>query len=548
MAVLGIDTESNTIELSSNDRKQGTYIIGVNGTGKTVLLLNIALSDIQSGDGLCFLDPHGDAIETLLTLIPESRKNDVILFDPSDIDHPLGLNVFECPDISDPRLVDLVCSEVVGTFKKLYQEFWGPRLEDILRHATLTVLYNPGATMLDLHLILIDEVYRKKLLKNVSDPLIHQYWKLIFPESKKEMREWLSSAYNKIGRFMANSLIRNIVCQPQSSINLREIMDEGKILIAALSRAETEFEKRRKFHLIVDEYHSFATQSFPTLQSEARKFKIDTLVAHQYRDQRIVEWVYLFRFLTREHIHLLEFKDKSIAACQKRLTFLYHNGYLDAILKPIPSGYGSSKRVYCLSEKGKELIAHMYDSIDPKEIKWKKSYNDVEGYFLEHTLAINDVRVALTVATRGKGYVLEWIPEWELKALKERVEDPERQGKYIAITPDAYFVVKGEGRKASFFLEADRATEANKRFKEKVKGYIEYIRTKKYQERYKTSSLRVLVVTTTKERLKNLTNTTQSINGASFFWFTTFKEADHNDILTKPIWVLTKKEEKKSLL
>ena len=312
MAILGRCTEGeNVIELSSNDRKQGTYIIGVNGTGKTVLLLNIALSDIESGDGLCFLDPHGDAIETLLTLIPESRKNDVILFDPSDIDYPLGLNVFECPDISDPRLVDLVCSEVVGTFKKLYQEFWGPRLEDILRHATLTVLYNPGATMLDLHLILIDEVYRKKLLKNVSDPLIHQYWRLIFPESKKEMREWLSSAYNKIGRFMANSLIRNIVCQPQSSINLREIMDEGKILlvnlakgkigednssllgsvlvgkilIAALSRAETEFEKRRQFHLIVDEYHSFATQSFPTLQSEARKFKIDTLVAHQYRDQ-----------------------------------------------------------------------------------------------------------------------------------------------------------------------------------------------------------------------------------------------------------------------
>jgi hypothetical protein len=169
---LGIDKETESpVELSLNDRKQGTYIIGVNGTGKTVLLLNIALSDIESGDGLCFLDPHGDAIETLLTLIPESRKNDVILFDPSDIDYPLGLNVFECPDISDPRLVDLVCSEVVGTFKKLYQEFWGPRLEDILRHATLTVLYNPGSTMLDLHLILVDEAYRKKLLKNVSDQL-----------------------------------------------------------------------------------------------------------------------------------------------------------------------------------------------------------------------------------------------------------------------------------------------------------------------------------------------------------------------------------------
>jgi hypothetical protein len=266
------------------------------------------------------------------------------------------------------------------------------------------------------------------------------------------------------------------------------------------------------------------------------------------RDQRIVEWVYLFRFLTREHIHLLEFKDKSIAACQKRLTFLYHNGYLDAVLKPIPSGYGSSKRVYCLSERGRGLIAHMYDSVDPKEIKWKKSYNDVEGYFLEHILAINDVRVALTVATKEKCYTLEWTPEWDLKALKEKVEDPEKSGKYIAITPDSYFVIKTQGKKASFFLEADRATEANKRFKEKVRGYVEYVRTKKYQERYKTISLRVLVVTTTKERLKNLMNTTQSVNGASFFWFTTFKEANPENILSKPIWLSTGREDKINLM
>lgn len=266
------------------------------------------------------------------------------------------------------------------------------------------------------------------------------------------------------------------------------------------------------------------------------------------RDKRVVEWVYLFRFLTRDQIHLLEFKDKSMAACQKRLTALYHNHYLDAGHKPIPAGYGSAKRVYCLSERGRDLITHMYDSLDPKEIKWKKTYNEVEEYFLEHTLAINDVRVALTVSAKEKGFTLDWTPEWELKALKERVEDPERPGRYISITPDAYFVIKGEGKKASFFLEADRATEANKRFKEKVKGYIEYIRTKKYQERYKTSSLRVLVVTTTKERLKNLMNTTQSVDGASFFWFTTFKEADYMYILNKPIWKVINKEDLNSLL
>jgi hypothetical protein len=312
MLTLGRELDSGElIILSTEDRRQGTYIVGVNGTGKTILLLNIALSDIEAGDGLCFLDPHGDAIEALLSHIPPERKDDVILFDPADIQFPFGLNLFECPDISDPRLVDLVCSEVVGTFKKLYAESWGPRLEDILRHAALTVLYNPGSTMLDLHLMLVDESYRQALLNNVPDPLVTQYWELIFPKQKKEAREWLSSSYNKIGRFLANPLIRNIVSQPQSSFNLSTIMNEGKILlvnlakgkigednssllgsvlvgkilIAALSRTEIAFEERRPFHLIVDEYHSFATESFPTLQSEARKFRIDTIVAHQYRDQ-----------------------------------------------------------------------------------------------------------------------------------------------------------------------------------------------------------------------------------------------------------------------
>lgn len=212
MLILGKETKNGEpVALSSQDRRQGTYIVGVNGTGKTILLLNIALSDIESGDGLCFLDPHGDAIEALLARIPQHRRDDVILFDPADIDYPFGLNLFECPDISDPRLVDLVCSEVVGTFKKLYQESWGPRLEDILRHAALTVLYNPGSTMLDLHLMLVDEDYRQALLNNVPDPLVRQYWELIFPKQKREMREWLSSSYNKIGRFLANPLIRMLI-------------------------------------------------------------------------------------------------------------------------------------------------------------------------------------------------------------------------------------------------------------------------------------------------------------------------------------------------
>ena len=312
MLRLGSDFETtSTVELSPNDRKQGSYVVGVNGTGKTALLMNTILSDAKAGDGLCFLDPHGDAVETLLTMLPENRKKDVILFDPADYENPLGLNLFECKNLDDPKEVDLVCSEIVGTFKKLYKDSWGPRLEDILRHSILAVLKSPGLTLLDLLLFLSSAIYRQKVLDRVEDPLIHNYWDKIFPWEPKEVREWLASSYNKIGRFLANPLIRNIVSQPKSSFDLRQIMDEGKILlvnlskgrigednssllgsvlvgkilIAALSRADIPEEERKPFHLVVDEYQSFATESFPTLQSEARKFKIDTMVAHQYRDQ-----------------------------------------------------------------------------------------------------------------------------------------------------------------------------------------------------------------------------------------------------------------------
>jgi len=312
LLLIGSDIKTNSIiKLSREDRKQGTYIVGVNGTGKTVLLINAILSDAEAGDGLCFLDPHGDAVETILTLLPEHRKNDIILFDPSDYENPFGLNLFECKNLDDPKEVDLICSEIVGTFKKLYRDSWGPRLEDILRHSILPVINCQGLTLLDHLLVLSSPIYRRRVLEKIKDPLIHNYWDNIFPFEPKEIKEWLASSYNKIGRFLANPLIRNIVSQPKSSFDLRKIMDEGKILlvnlskgkigednsillgsvlvgkilIAALSRADILEEKRKPFHLIVDEYQSFATESFPILQSEARKYRIDTMVAHQYRDQ-----------------------------------------------------------------------------------------------------------------------------------------------------------------------------------------------------------------------------------------------------------------------
>jgi hypothetical protein len=312
MPHLGTEVRCNQpVELSTAGRRQGTYVLGINGTGKSTLLLNIALEDIRAGDGLCLLDPHGDLIEEVITRVPPERADDVILFDPADIDYPFGLNLFECPDRDDPRFVDRVCSEIVLTFKKLFPDFWGPRMEDLIRHSVLTLIATPDCTLLDMLPLLTDEDARRRYVSRTNDPIIRHYWGQAFPENKRTQGEWVSSSLNKIGRFLTNPVIRNIVAQPRSSFDFRNIMDEGKvllvnlskgqlgednsallgsvlvgkILIAALSRAEVQVERRRPFHLIVDEYHSFATESFPTLQSEGRKFAIDTIVAHQYRDQ-----------------------------------------------------------------------------------------------------------------------------------------------------------------------------------------------------------------------------------------------------------------------
>ncbi|MGE4053437.1 MAG: type IV secretory system conjugative DNA transfer family protein [Vicinamibacterales bacterium] len=313
MVTVGTDLNSNLdVRLSPEGRRQGTYVLGINGTGKSNLLLDIALQDIEAGDGLCLLDPHGDLIEALLERLPTRRLGNVILFDPSDIDHPFGLNMFECDDPTNPLLLDRVCSEVVLTFKKMFEDSWGPRLEDLLRHAVLTLVAGtPGCTMLDMLPLLTDEPKRARYVSRITDPVLRHYWASSFPTSASKQLEWTAPALNKLGRFLVNPVVRNIVAQPRSAFDLRSVMDEGKvllvnlskgrlgednssllgsvlvgkILIAALSRAEVTADARRPFHLIVDEYHSFATESFPTLQSEARKFGIDTMVAHQYRDQ-----------------------------------------------------------------------------------------------------------------------------------------------------------------------------------------------------------------------------------------------------------------------
>ena len=313
MALLGHTVDRREpVALDPEGRRQGTYVLGLNGTGKTTLLLNVALADMEAGDGLCVLDPHGDLTEDLLARVPAHREQDVILFDPADVERPFGLNLFECTDPSDPMEVDLVCSEVVGTFYKLFYYSWGPQMEDLLRNTTLTLIENPGSTMADIPRLLTDKDYRARFTDNLRNQDVADFWHYTYdPLRTADQLAYNRSTLNKVRRFLLNTLIRNICGQETSSLGFRQIMDGGKIqlvnlskgrlgeenaallgsilvgkiLIAALSRAELGRESRRPFHLIVDEYHSFATQSFPTLQAEARKYSIDTLCAHQYRDQ-----------------------------------------------------------------------------------------------------------------------------------------------------------------------------------------------------------------------------------------------------------------------
>lgn len=299
------------VSLSIDDRRQGTYVIGTTGTGKSTLLKNIVVQDMMNEKkyGICVIDPHGDLIDELLGLVPENRIDDVILLDPMETEHPFGLNLLEC-NTKDPFEVQWVVSTVMGTLERLYKDSWGPRLEHVLRHALLTALTLENATFIELSLLLTNDSFRKKVTDNLSDALLKQFWKDI-PHGFTQRFDFLSSTINKISPFITDRTMRNIIGQPKNYVDIGEVMVEGKILLinlskgdlgevnssllgavivnlillAALQRRSIPIDQRRQFHLIVDEFQNFATESFSILQSEARKYGVDVLVAHQYRDQ-----------------------------------------------------------------------------------------------------------------------------------------------------------------------------------------------------------------------------------------------------------------------
>ncbi len=292
-----------------DDRRRHMYIIGKSGMGKSTVLENMVVQDINKGRGLAVVDPHGDLAEKILEYIPDNRVKDVIYFNPSDAEYPIAFNVVEQVE---PHLRHLVASGLIGVFQKLWADSWGPRLEYILRNAILAVLDYPGSTLLAITRMLSDKNFRKKVIDKIQDPVVKAFWVNEFSGyNDKFASEAVAPIQNKVGQFLSSALIRNIVGQVKSSIDIRKIMDEGKILImnlskgrigednsallgsmmitklqlAAMSRVDTNEEDRRDFYLYVDEFQNFATDSFANILSEARKYHLSLILAHQYIEQ-----------------------------------------------------------------------------------------------------------------------------------------------------------------------------------------------------------------------------------------------------------------------
>lgn len=292
------------------DRSRHVYIIGQTGAGKSGTLELFALSDIFHGQGYAIIDPHGDFAVDNMRFIPGSRTQDVVYFNPADTAFPLGFNPLE---VTNPEHKTNISSEVIGVLKRMFGESWGPRLEYILRYTILALLDRPTTTMLDITRMLTDKKFRKETLTYCTDTVVLQFWNIEFASwTEKFQAEAIAPVLNKVGAFTANPIIRNIIGQPKSTFNIREIMDDGKILIvnlskgligednasilgsfivtkiqlAAMSRSDIpDIKDRRPFFLYVDEFQNFATDSFATILSEARKYGLNLTVANQYISQ-----------------------------------------------------------------------------------------------------------------------------------------------------------------------------------------------------------------------------------------------------------------------
>lgn len=405
-----------------DDRRRHVYLIGKTGVGKTTLIEHMLTQDILNGKGVALVDPHGDIAERVLDFIPPERANDVIYFDPADVDHPVAFNVLEAVD---PQYKYLVASGLVSSLKKIWADSWGPRLEYILRNTILALLDYPGSTMLGIMRMLADKSYRKKVVEQISDPVVKSFWVNEFANYNERFRsEAISPIQNKVGQFLSSAIIRNIVAQTKSTIDMQEVMDSGKILImnvskgrigednsallgamlitklqlAAMDRAKIPEEERRDFYLYVDEFQNFATESFATILSEARKYRLNLTIAHQYITQMeevvrdavfgnvgtmIVFRVGAFDADFLENEFMPEFTPSDLVNLDKYNAYvkLMINGVTSSpfsmqTIPPAPTSFDSREKVIRIS---RERYGRAREIVEEKIARWSGVVHQEEG-------------------------------------------------------------------------------------------------------------------------------------------------------------------------
>jgi len=311
---LGLTTyrDKNTLfGIKRKDRRQHVYILGKSGTGKSVLMLNMIIQNIQNGEGVCVVDPHGELVEGVLSSIPANRMKDVVYFNPADTDYHMGFNVLE---LIDPQYKHLVASGLMGIFTKIWANAWSARMEYILNNCILALLDTPDTTLLGIPRMLVDKDYRQKIISNLKDPVIKAFWVHEYEAWQDKFRnEAIAPIQNKVGQFLSTSIIRNVVGQAKSTINIFDIMNDSKIFLvnvskgrigednsallggmiitkiqlAAMERVRIPEEHRKDFYLYVDEFQNFVTDAFAGILSEARKYRLNLTVAHQYTAQLV---------------------------------------------------------------------------------------------------------------------------------------------------------------------------------------------------------------------------------------------------------------------
>jgi type IV secretory pathway TraG/TraD family ATPase VirD4 len=297
------------VVIKTKDRRQHVYILGKTGAGKSTLIKNMAIQDIRNGAGVAVVDPHGDLAEDLLRFIPKTRINDVVYFNPADVEFPAGLNILEVKTDDEKQLV---ASSLVSVFKHLWRDSWGPRTEYLLYNSVLALMDTPGNSLLGVYRILVDAEFRKRIIDKVQDPMVKMFWVEDFERyNERFVKEIIAPVQNKVGQLLTSSYLRNIVGQTKSTIDLKSVIDNKNILLvnlakgrigedranllgsiittklylAALERQTMPEDERKDFYLYVDEFQSFSTDIFPSILSESRKYRLNLILSHQYLDQ-----------------------------------------------------------------------------------------------------------------------------------------------------------------------------------------------------------------------------------------------------------------------